>query len=147
MDAVLTQSLMILGWVSAFFGAAAYLLASRGTWDAKSLRFNLTNVTAAGLMVVVAGANGLWPSVAANLVWVVIGTQALIAIYGQRRAAARAAREEAEAAAIANAEAVLAQAAFDDFAHELTALTLELPLVSPDVALDFGTASEVPAAA
>ncbi|ROS73303.1 hypothetical protein [Cellulomonas sp. PhB143] len=129
MSAVLAQSLTILGWVSAAFGAVAYLMASRGRWDAKSLRFNVTNVTAAGLMVVVAGANGLWPSVFSNVVWVVIGGQALCTIVAGRRAAARTARVAAGEAAVASAEAVLARAVLEEVAQPDARLELDLPLV------------------
>ncbi|SDR96487.1 hypothetical protein [Paraoerskovia marina] len=101
MSAFFDQAVMLLGWISALAGAIAYCLASRGVWDAKSVRFQVTNMTAAGLMIVVGAVNGIWPSVAANMVWVVIGVNTLLVVFSSRRADRRAA-----AVAAAQAELV-----------------------------------------
>ncbi|WP_229242423.1 CBU_0592 family membrane protein [Cellulosimicrobium marinum] len=80
---------MILGWVGAAAGVVAYAQVTRGRWSASSAPFQLTNLTAAGLMGLVAAANGVWPSVFANLVWIVIGVQAVVLIVRARRARRR----------------------------------------------------------
>ncbi|GII98905.1 hypothetical protein CLV28_2692 [Sediminihabitans luteus] len=162
MSALLAQTLVVLGWVSAVAGAGAYLLASRGTWDAKSVRFQVTNLTAASLMVVVASANGLWPSVAANFVWVVIGTQSLVGIARSRRAAARSAAQVIAdaapadaAAAVADAEQVLAHAVLAEAARPSSDLVVQVPIVDAahrlavgdDVALPTTLTGEVPVVA
>ncbi|WP_194846669.1 CBU_0592 family membrane protein [Mumia zhuanghuii] len=90
-----------LGWFGAVAGAAAYLLVSRGRWSASSARYQTANLLGAGLMGGVAAFNQVWPSAAANMVWVVIGGQALWMIGVKKRSA----REEADRAA---AEATLA---------------------------------------
>ena len=69
-----------LGWVGAAAGLLAYGMVSKGRWTAGSVAFQITNVAAAGLMLSVAAVNGVWPSVAGNAAWVVIGGQALVTI-------------------------------------------------------------------
>lgn len=91
-----------LGWFGAVAGAAAYLLVSRGRWSASSARYQTANLLGAGLMGGVAAFNNVWPSAAANLVWVVIGGQALWMIASKRRAdRLEAARADAESAVAA----------------------------------------------
>lgn len=91
-----------LGWFGAVAGAAAYLLVSRGRWSASSARYQTANLLGAGLMGGVAAFNNVWPSAAANLVWVVIGGQALWMIVSKRRAdRLEADRADAEAAVAA----------------------------------------------
>jgi hypothetical protein len=76
---------MILGWVGAAAGVVAYGMVSRGRWTPSSAHFQLTNLTAAGLMGLVAATNGVWPSVFANVVWIVIGVQAVVLLVRARR--------------------------------------------------------------
>lgn len=93
MPVTLDAIVMFLGWIGAAAGVVAYAMVSRGRWAASSAPFQLTNLTAAGLMGMVAAANGVWPSVAANLVWIVIGTQAIVVLVrarARRRTAAEA---------------------------------------------------------
>ncbi|QJW35125.1 CBU_0592 family membrane protein [Cellulosimicrobium protaetiae] len=90
MPVTLDSIVMFLGWIGAAAGVVAYAMVSRGRWAASSAPFQLTNLTAAGLMGMVAAANGVWPSVAANLVWIVIGVQAVVVLLrarARRRAA------------------------------------------------------------
>ncbi|WP_370614187.1 hypothetical protein [Mumia sp. Pv 4-285] len=82
-----------LGWFGAVAGAAAYLLVSRGRWNAASARYQSANFLGAGLMGGVAAFNGIWPSAAANLIWVVIGGQTLWVIHAKKRADREAAAE------------------------------------------------------
>lgn len=95
MPVTLDAIVMFLGWIGAAAGVVAYAMVSRGRWAPSSAPFQLTNLTAAGLMGMVAAANGVWPSVAANLVWVLIGAQAIVVIVRARRARRRALDEAA----------------------------------------------------
>jgi hypothetical protein len=94
---------MFLGWIGAAAGVVAYAQVSRGRWAASSATFQLTNLTGAGLMGLVAAANGVWPSVFANLVWIVIGVQAVVLIV-RTRAARR--RPAPDAVAVPEGDAV-----------------------------------------
>jgi len=67
----------LLGWVGAVAALLAYGMVTKGRWTAGSRAFQVTNVTAAALMLLVAAANEVWPSVAANAAWIVIGVHAL----------------------------------------------------------------------
>ncbi|MFD4993894.1 hypothetical protein ACFWH7_06070 [Cellulosimicrobium cellulans] len=84
MPVTLDAFVMFLGWIGAAAGVVAYAMVSRGRWAASSAPFQLTNLTAAGLMGMVAAANGVWPSVAANIVWIVIGVQAIVVLVRAR---------------------------------------------------------------
>nr|WP_286186220.1 hypothetical protein [Sphaerisporangium cinnabarinum] len=103
MPVTLDAIVMFLGWIGAAAGVVAYAMVSRGRWAPSSAPFQLTNLTAAGLMGMVAAANGVWPSVAANLVWVLIGAQAIVVIVRARRARRRALEEAAAITASAPA--------------------------------------------
>ncbi|MCR1981037.1 hypothetical protein NSA53_02130 [Cellulosimicrobium cellulans] len=103
MPVTLDAIVMFLGWIGAAAGVVAYAMVSRGRWAPSSAPFQLTNLTAAGLMGMVAAANGVWPSVAANLVWVLIGAQAIVVIVRARRARRRALDEAAALTASAPA--------------------------------------------
>ncbi|WP_194217712.1 CBU_0592 family membrane protein, partial [Cellulosimicrobium cellulans] len=107
MPVTLDAIVMFLGWIGAAAGVVAYAMVSRGRWAPSSAPFQLTNLTAAGLMGMVAAANGVWPSVAANLVWVLIGAQAVVVIVRARRARGRALAEAAGITAAASAPAAV----------------------------------------
>ncbi|MGB2556450.1 CBU_0592 family membrane protein [Cellulosimicrobium cellulans] len=107
MPVTLDAIVMFLGWIGAAAGVVAYAMVSRGRWAPSSAPFQLTNLTAAGLMGMVAAANGVWPSVAANLVWVLIGAQAIVVIVRARRARRRALDEAAAITASAPAAAAV----------------------------------------
>ena len=97
MPVTLDALVMFLGWIGAAAGVLAYAQVSRGRWAASSAPFQLTNLVAAGLMAMVAARNGVWPSVAANVVWILIGLQAVVLIVRARRARRRPLTEQAEA--------------------------------------------------
>lgn len=107
MPVTLDAIVMFLGWIGAAAGVVAYAMVSRGRWAPSSAPFQLTNLTAAGLMGMVAAANGVWPSVAANLVWVLIGAQAIVVIVRARRARRRTLAEATEITAAASAPAAV----------------------------------------
>ena len=85
----------VLGWVGALAGLVAYAMVSRGRWSADSMAFQGTNMLAAGTLLTVAAANGIWPSAASNLAAILIGVNA---VYTVVRAKKRAAKEAAAAA-------------------------------------------------
>ena len=87
-----------LGWVGAVAGIVAYGMVSKGHWGPGSFAFQLTNLGGATAMFLVALVNGVWPSAAANVAWMVIGTHSTVTILRKRamaRAAAQAATPEA----------------------------------------------------
>lgn len=86
-----------LGWGGALAGLVAYGMVSKGRWTANSLAFQVTNMAGAVVMTVVAGVNGVWPSAAANVAWIVIGAQTLVTV---RKARAAARLEEQDAARV-----------------------------------------------
>jgi hypothetical protein len=78
---------LAMGWIGTVGSIAAYVLLSRGTWTATSLRYSALN----GLAGIVAGcasaAYGAWPSVGSNLLWTGIATHsALTTLRARRRA-------------------------------------------------------------
>ena len=100
MPVTLDAFVMFLGWIGAAAGVVAYAMVSRGRWAASSAPFQLTNLTAAGLMGMVAAANGVWPSVAANIVWIVIGVQAIVVLVRARARRRATVVDEATPAAV-----------------------------------------------
>jgi hypothetical protein len=78
---------LAMGWIGTVGSIAAYVLLSRGTWSATSLRYSALN----GLAGIVAGcasaAYGAWPSVGSNLLWTGIAAHsALTTLRARRRA-------------------------------------------------------------
>lgn len=90
----------VFGWVGAVMGILAYLMVSRGTWGGATYAYQLTNLTAASLMALVAAVNGVWPSATANAAWVLIGVHSTVTI-ARKRAAARAEERSVVDAAVA----------------------------------------------
>lgn len=78
-----------LGWVGAIVGLVAYFQVSRGRWAPDSIQFQAANLCATSMLFLVAVVHGAWPSVAANIAWMVIGTQAVLMIVRARRDARR----------------------------------------------------------
>jgi hypothetical protein len=127
MSPTLLTVITVLGWIGAAAGLVAYAQVSRGRWTSSSSAFQATNIVAAILMCVVAGVNGVWPSAAANVAWIVIGIQTLLM-------AQRARLAEQQAAADATAT-VAAESAV------VSVVELDLPLV--ETPLDLATAERV----
>ena len=92
----------VLGWVGAIAGLVAYAMVSRGRWSADSLAFQGTNMLAAGTLLTVAAANGIWPSAASNMAAILIGVNAVFTVV---RAKKRAAKEAAALRVLENAVA------------------------------------------
>lgn len=78
---------LAMGWVGTLGSIAAYVLLSRGTWDATSLRYSAVNGLAGLIAGFASAAYGAWPSVAANVVWAgIAGHSALTTLHARRRA-------------------------------------------------------------
>ncbi|WP_407319999.1 hypothetical protein UQW22_06005 [Isoptericola halotolerans] len=86
-----------LGWVGAIVGLVAYFQVSRGRWAPNSIQFQAANLCATSMLFLVAAVHGVWPSVAANVAWMVIGAQAVLMIVRARRDTRRRAQYEEQA--------------------------------------------------
>ena len=88
---------LAMGWIGTVGSIAAYVLLSRGTWSATSLRYSALN----GLAGIVAGcagaAYGAWPSVGSNLLWTGIAAHSALTTLRTRRRAHLSAVETAPA--------------------------------------------------
>jgi hypothetical protein len=127
MSPTLLTVITVLGWIGAAAGLVAYAQVSRGRWTSSSSAFQATNIVAAILMCVVAGVNGVWPSAAANVAWIVIGIQTLLMAQRARLAEQQAA---ADATGTVTAEPAV-----------VAVVELDLPLV--ETPLDLATAERV----
>jgi hypothetical protein len=132
MSSSLLTLITALGWAGAVAGLVAYYMVSKGRWSSSSWAFQCTNIAGAIIMTVVAGVNGVWPSAAANVAWIVIGIQTLMMAQKNRLA---------EQAAAVAAPAVVPAVAISTVA-ELPAV---LPVAEPaDLALDAVADVELP---
>lgn len=68
----------IVGWTGAALILAAYALLSIGKLRAQSPVYQWMNIFGAAGFVVNSGWNGAYPSAALNVIWIGIGTYALI---------------------------------------------------------------------
>ncbi|MGW4529264.1 CBU_0592 family membrane protein [Amycolatopsis sp. NPDC004378] len=82
MEEMLSLAATAAGWAGALGTAAAYGLVSRRVVEPDSATFQSLNLSGAALLGVSAAANGAWPAVAANFVWVLISVQAMISARG-----------------------------------------------------------------
>ncbi len=65
------------GWAAAALILGAYALLSFGRIQARSPAYQWMNIVGAVGFIINCSANGAWPSVALNMVWLVIGFYAL----------------------------------------------------------------------
>jgi hypothetical protein len=68
----------IVGWIGAALILAAYALLSIGKLRAQSPLYHWMNIFGAAGFVVNSGWNGAYPSAALNVIWIGIGTYALL---------------------------------------------------------------------
>ena len=68
----------IVGWAGAALILAAYALLSVGRLRAQSSLYQWMNIVGAAGFVVNSGWNGAYPSAALNVIWIGIGTYALL---------------------------------------------------------------------
>ena len=78
---------LAMGWIGTVGSITAYVLLSRGTWAATSLRYSALNGLAGLIAGCASAAYGAWPSVGSNLLWAAIaGHSALTTLRARRRA-------------------------------------------------------------
>lgn len=77
----------IAGWVGALCTVSAYALVTQRRLSPESLKFQGMNLAGAALLACSSASSGAWPSAASNLVWMLIGVQAVIAARHMVRAA------------------------------------------------------------
>lgn len=75
------------GWIGAASTVVAYALVTQRRLAPDSLRFQAMNLAGAGLLAISSARSGAWPSAATNIVWMLIGVQAVIAARHLVRAA------------------------------------------------------------
>jgi hypothetical protein len=74
-----------MGWIGTTGSICAYLLLSRGQWDATSLRYSLLNLVAGVLAGSASALYGAWPSVGANVLWCAIAVHSAATTLRRRR--------------------------------------------------------------
>ncbi|WP_154402737.1 CBU_0592 family membrane protein [Nocardioides speluncae] len=77
-----------MGWIGTIGGISAYVLLSRGRWDATSLRYSLLNFVAGALAGAASAVYGAWPSVGSNVLWCAIAVHSAVTTLRKRRARA-----------------------------------------------------------
>ncbi|HUO96131.1 MAG TPA: hypothetical protein VMT92_07855 [Steroidobacteraceae bacterium] len=76
----------LIGWAAAAVLLSAYMLLTAGRVTASSRLYQWLNVLAGAGLILNSGWNGAYPSVAINVVWMVIGVYGLMKAAGARRA-------------------------------------------------------------
>jgi hypothetical protein len=82
----------ILGWIGTLLLLYAYLRVSMRNRE-PGPSFHVMNVVGAACLVLNGAVNGAWPSVGLNVVWVGIGTAALLRFLARRRASVNPPRD------------------------------------------------------
>ena len=77
-----------MGWIGTTGSICAYLLLSRGQWDATSLRYSLLNLVAGVLAGSASALYGAWPSVGSNVLWCAIAVHSVVTTLRRRRSRA-----------------------------------------------------------
>lgn len=75
------------GWAGAVATVTAYALVTQRRMEPDSMRFQALNAAGAALMGVSAFSSQAWPSATVNLIWLMIGVQALVSARHLLRAA------------------------------------------------------------
>lgn len=76
----------VMGWIGTMGSITAYVLLSRGRWDASSLRYSAVNGLAGVLAGGASAVYGAWPSVGANVIWTAVAVQTATTTLRVRRA-------------------------------------------------------------
>ena len=74
-----------MGWIGTIGIVCAYLLLSRGQWDATSLRYSFLNLVAGVLAGSASALYGAWPSVGSNVLWCAIAVHSAATTLRERR--------------------------------------------------------------
>jgi hypothetical protein len=75
----------VMGWIGTIGSIAAYVLLSRGRWDATSLRYSALNGLAGVLAGSASAVYGAWPSVGSNVLWTSIALHSAVTTLRARR--------------------------------------------------------------
>lgn len=73
MSAFMADVAMYLGWVGVFCSMSAYYCVSTGRMSGDSLRYQALNITACILLAIACAATASWPSLVANVLFIMIG--------------------------------------------------------------------------
>ena len=76
-----------MGWIGTVGTISAYVMLSRGRWQAASLRYAALNGLGGLLAATASAAYGAWPSVASNLLWSAVALHSAVTTLHARRAA------------------------------------------------------------
>lgn len=74
-----------MGWIGTMGSISAYVLLSRGRWDATSLRYSALNGVAGVLAGGASVVYGAWPSVGANVIWTAVAVHSAATTLHARR--------------------------------------------------------------
>ena len=76
---------LAMGWTGTLGTIGAYVMLSRGSWHAASLRYAALNGVCGLLAASASVAYGAWPSVASNLLWSCVAAHSVVGTLRQRR--------------------------------------------------------------
>jgi hypothetical protein len=74
-----------MGWIGTVGTMGAYVMLTRGRWQATSVRYGVLNLLGGLLGAAGSTAYGAWPSVASNLVWAGVSLHAVLGTLQARR--------------------------------------------------------------
>jgi hypothetical protein len=86
---MLKFTIELIGWIAAAMMLSAYLLLNTHRVSAKSKAYQWLNVMAGAGLIVNSGWNGAYPSVAINVIWMIIGLYGALRVAGKATAAGR----------------------------------------------------------
>ena len=75
-----------MGWIGTVGTIGAYVMLSRGRWNATSVRYGVLNLLGGLLGATGSAAYGAWPSVVSNIVWAGVAVHSITATLQARRA-------------------------------------------------------------
>ena len=75
----------VMGWIGTVGTIGAYVMLSRGRWNATSIRYGVLNLLGGLLGATGSAAYGAWPSVASNLLWSGVAVHSAIVTLRSRR--------------------------------------------------------------
>jgi len=74
-----------MGWIGTVGTMGAYVMLTRGRWNATSVRYGVLNLLGGLLGAAGSTAYGAWPSVASNLVWAGVSLHSVLGTLQARR--------------------------------------------------------------
>lgn len=76
----MTLAVDIIGWIGAALLLSAYGAVSLGRWQGRSAMFQIFNALGSGGLIVNSMYYGAYPSVALNIVWILIAVWAIFGV-------------------------------------------------------------------